>query len=178
MALNLNTMTKPSLRILKELLWLAITFIAAILICYLLFDSDPRGVVLNLQMHDTYFVISRAIIILPVFLLLTFVLYFIKEIRNKFSRTVPNTIVLVSGLLLIIFLVFVNKSLIVLGINSGWTAYPPLPMMPESAPEGPKLNPFAGRLVNAFTVLQILVTVALLYATFQWGRSTKPNKQS
>lgn len=166
-------MAKSFRLILSELLWLAIAFIGAALICYLPFDSDARGVFLDLQMHDTYFVISRATIIPPVFLLLTFVLYFIKEIRKRFSRKVPNTIVLVSGLLLIILLAFVNKSIIILGTNYGWTAYPPLSMIPESGPEGATLNPFAARLANALTVLQIMVTVALLYVVFHWGRGTK-----
>ena len=166
-------MTKLFRTILAELLWLAIAFIAAALICYLPFDSDARGALLDLQMHDTYLVISRATIIPPVFLLLTFVLYFIKEIRKRFSREVPNTIVLVTGLLLIILLAFVNKSIIIIGTNYGWTAYPPLSMIPELGPEGAELNPFAARLANALTVLQIMVTVALLYVVFNWGRRVK-----
>ena len=161
--------------ILTELLWLAIAFIAAALICYFPFDSNARGILLDLQMHDTYFVISRATIIPPVFLLLTFVLYFIKEIRKRFSRKVPNTIVLISGLLLIVLLAFINKSIIVLGTNYGWTAYPPLSMIPELGPKGAVLNPSAARLANALTVLQILVTVALLYVVFHWGRGGKEN---
>ena len=168
-------MTKPSLPILRELLWLAIAFIAAALICYLLFDWDARGAIVDPQRSDTYFVISTATIVPPIFLLVTFVLYFIKEISNRFSKTVPNTILLITGLLLIILLAFVNKSIIVLGTNYGWTAYPPLSMVPELGSEGPELNPFAAVLTNVLTVLQIMVTVALLYAVFHWGRGVKEN---
>ena len=166
-------MTKSFNPILAELFWLAIALILTILICYLLFDWDARGALLAPQMHDTYFVISTGTIVPPVFLLVTFVLYFIKEIPKRFSKKVPNTIVLVTGLLLIILLAFVNKSLIVLGTNYGWTAYPPLSMVPEAGPEGPQLNPFAAVLTNVLTVLQIMVTVALLFVVFHWGRWTK-----
>ena len=37
------------------------------------------------------------------------------------------------------------------------------------------LNPFAARLANVLTVLQILVTVALLYVVFHWGKGVKEN---
>lgn len=166
----MTTSFKP---ILTEFFWLAIAFIVAAFICYFLFDWDARGAIVDPQRSDTYFVISTGTIVPPIFLLVTFVLYFIKEIRNRFSRKVPNTIALVTGLLLIILLAFANKSIIVLGTNYGWTAYPPLSMVPQVGPEGPELNPFAAGLANALTVLQILVTLALLYLVFHWGRGVK-----
>jgi heme/copper-type cytochrome/quinol oxidase subunit 1 len=102
-------------------------------------------------------------------------LFFIKESLEKFSRKIPNILLLLIGLGLITLLAFVNKSIIILGTNYGWTAYPPLSMIPESGPEDAALNPFVASLVNALTVLQILVTVALLYVVFHWGRNTKQN---
>ena len=168
----MTTSFKP---ILTELFWLAIAFIVAAFICYFLFDWDARGAIVDPQRSDTYFVISTGTIVPPVFLLVTFVLYFIKEIRKRFSKTVPNSILLITGLLLIIVLAFANKSLIVLGTNYGWTAYPPLSMVPELGPEVAELNPFAAGLANALTVLQILVTLALLYVVFHWGKGVKEN---
>jgi heme/copper-type cytochrome/quinol oxidase subunit 1 len=74
-------------------------------------------------------------------------------------------------------LAFVNKSLIVLGTNFGWTAYPPLSMVPESESEDAKLNPFIAGLANVLTVLQILVTMVLLYVAFRWGKGAKGNSR-
>lgn len=160
---------------LTELFWLAIALIVTALICYLLFDWDARGAIVDPLRSDTYFVISTGTVVPPIFLLVAFVLYFIKEIRRRFSRKVPNVILLIAGLSLITTLAFVNKALVVLGTNYGWTAYPPLSMVLQSGPEGPELNPFAAVVTNVLTVLQILVTVALLYAVFHWGRGTKEN---
>lgn len=160
-----------------ELLWLTIAFIVAALICYLVFDWNARGAIVDPQMHDTYFVLSTVTIIPPVFLLVTFVLYFIKESRKRFSRKVPNIILLMAGLSLITILAFVNKALVVLGTNYGWTVYPPLSMVPQVGPEGPELNPFAAVVTNVLTVLQIMVTVALLYVAFHWGRGTKESNE-
>lgn len=163
--------------ILTELLWLATAFIVAALICSLVFHWDSLGR-LDLQMHDTYIVFSAATIIAPIFLLVTFVLYFIKESRKRFSRKVPNVILLIAGLSLIPALSFVIKALVVLTTNYyGWTAYPPLSMLPESGPEGAELNLFAAVLTNVLIGLQFMVTVALLYAVFHWGRGTKENNR-
>lgn len=168
-------MTKPSLSNLKELLWLAIAFIGAALICYLLLDWDDRGAIITPQRSDTYIILSTTTIVPPVFLLVAFLLFFIKESREKFSRKTPNILLLLIGLGLITLLAFVNKSLVILGTNFGWTAYPPLSMLPDSGPEDAALNPFVASLANALTVLQILVTVSLLYVVFHWGRNTKQN---
>jgi hypothetical protein len=81
--------------ILTELLWLIIAFIVATLFCYLLFDWDARGAIIDPQRSDTYFIISTGTIVSPIFLLVTFVLYFIKEIHMRFSKTVPNTVPLI-----------------------------------------------------------------------------------
>lgn len=166
-------MVKNSFRpILNELLWLLIAFIVASVICYLVFDWDARGAIVSLQKHDTYFVLSTAMVIPPVFLFMTFVLYFIKESRNRFSKKLPNIILLITGLLLITLLVFVNRELGKFETNYGWTAYPPLSMLPQSPPQGAQTNPFS-IVVNVLTVLQILVTIALLYAVFHWGRNSQ-----
>jgi len=166
-------MTKSFRYVLSEILWLTIALIVASIICYLVFDWDARGAIVSLQKHDTYFVLSTAIVIPPVFLFMTFVLYFIKESQNRFSKKLPNIILLITGLLLIALLAFVNKSLVILGTNYGWTAYPPLSMVPDVEPEVPQLNPFAAVVANVLTVLQILVTITLLYAVFHWGRKSQ-----
>jgi heme/copper-type cytochrome/quinol oxidase subunit 1 len=104
--------------------------------------------------------------------MVAFVLYFFKEIRADFARTFPNIILLTIGLLLIVCVSYFGKESIRLGVN-GWTAYPPLSALePESFPEV-DLAPFSLILSNIFLCMQMLITFALLYATFCWGRQYK-----
>jgi heme/copper-type cytochrome/quinol oxidase subunit 1 len=169
-------MAKSFKPILTELLWLAVSFVVTALICRLVFFWDLRQGTLDLHLHDTYFVFTASTIIVPMFLLVTFALYFTREIRNRFSKTLPNIILLASGLVLIVLIVFVNKEFIRLGTRSvGWTMYPPLSALTQIEPGNVKPDPFVAVVANALTVLQILVTVALLYATYHWGKWRKQN---
>jgi len=149
--------------------------VATLLICRFVFLWNRRHNTLDLHLHDTYFVFSAASIIVPLFLLLTFAFYFIKEIRNRFSRMFPNIILIAAGMLLVILLVFVNKEILLLGSSSGgWTMYPPLSGLPPQVEPGRvEMDPLISVITNAFTVLQVLVTGALLYAAFHWGRHTQ-----
>src|SRR5688572_11726144 len=126
-------MTKTFRPILTELLWLAVAFIVTLLICRFVFSWDFKHGTLDLHLHDTYFVFTAATIIVPIFLLVTFALYFVKEIRKRFSRTLPNIILFVAGVLLVILLAFLNKEVIKLGMRTsgGWTMYPPLSALPQ-----------------------------------------------
>lgn len=168
-------MTKSFKPTLIELLWLAVAFIIALLICRFVFFWDFERGTLDIHLHDTYFVFTAATIIVPVFLLVTFTLYFIKETRKRFGRTPPNIVLFVAGLLSIILLAFVNKEFIKLGMSTsgGWAMYPPLSALPQVEQGNVELDPFATVVTNAMTVLQIIITVALLYAAFHWGRRTK-----
>src|SRR3982751_1165629 len=105
-------MTKSLRSILTELSCLAVAIIVTILICRFVFLWDFSRDTLGLKLHDSYFVISAVSIIVPLFLLITFILYFIREIRTSFSRTLPNIILFATGLLLIIMLAFLNKQFI------------------------------------------------------------------
>ena len=167
-------MTKSLRSILTELSCLAVAIIVTILICRFVFLWDFSRDTLGLQLHDSYFVISAVSIIVPLFLLITFILYFIREIRTSFSRTLPNIILFVTGLLLIVMLAFLNKQFIRLGTTmGGWTIYPPLSALPEVQHRGSILNPAASVVTNTLTVLQMVVTIALLYSAFRWGKQTK-----
>lgn len=155
-----------------ELFWLTIAFLVTILTSVLLLGWDFRST-LDLQRSDTYIVFTASTIIAPLFFLVAFITYFIKEGRNKFSRTLPNIIMVISGLLFILLLAFANREFIKFGTNCGWTAYPPLSAIPEVQSGPVTLNPFADVMTKVLTLIQIIVTIALLYATFHWGRWTK-----
>jgi hypothetical protein len=76
-------MTTSFRSILIEILWLAIAFMATIMLCRSIFLWDFRSGTLDLHVHDTYFVFSAVTIIVPFFLLITFIIYFVKEARKN-----------------------------------------------------------------------------------------------
>lgn len=82
-------MTKPSLTILKELLWLAIAFIAAALICYFLLDWDAQGAIITPQKSDTYIILSTTTIVPPVFLLVAFCSFLSKRVSRSLVEKFP-----------------------------------------------------------------------------------------
>ena len=151
--------------ILSELLWLFISLITTILIAIFIFGRSFLNVTTDIHLHDTVFVFSAPTIVLPLFLLVTFFIFSIKETRNKFSRTLPNFVILVSGLSSIVLIELVKKELIRLPIFN-WTEYPPLSALG-------KTNPFITTITNIITVLQLMVIIALLYIAFRWGTQRK-----
>lgn len=164
-------MTKSLLSILTQLLWLGLSFIMTAIIYKIGLGQDFSD--LFLHRSDTYLIFTPAAVIIPLFLLLTFTLYFIKESRKRFSRTLPNIILLAIGLLFLILLTLASKEFIKLGINCGWTAYPQFPGLPDVPSGSVTLNPFVSTVTNVMALLQVMITVALLYAVFQWGRRTQ-----
>ena len=157
--------------IFSELGWFTAVLIAVFLIAGLVFQFNLSNGTLDIHLHDTYFVVSKTMIFIALFLLTTFIFYFIRTIRFRFAKTWTNAILLLSGLLLIILITFVNKEVTKVAPAFGWTMYPPLSALPDISEE-PKLNPLWALIINSLTILQLLITVSLLYVSFQWGRQT------
>ncbi len=167
-------MMKSSFKpIAKEFLWLAACLLITLTICRFVFMWDESNATLDLHLHDTYFVFTAASIIIPLFLLVTFVLFFFKEIRLKFSRTLPNIIMISAGLLLVTLFAYANKEFIKMGISPRWTSYPPFSEVNANTYGPAILDQATILLTNSITVIQIVVTASLLYVTFCWGRQFK-----
>ena len=151
-----------------EIFWIVISVLLTLLITGLIFGWSFFKGTLDIHLYDTYFVSSSGTIIIPLLLFLNMAIFCIKETRQRFSRTVPNIVILLSGLLLIVFLTNVSKTFLRLSTRfpGGWTAYPPLAEFPVEHHE----HPLVPIVVNLITVLQVIVTLALLYITFLWGR--------
>ena len=147
-----------------------ISVLVTLLITGLIFGWSFLQGTLDIHLYDTYFVSSSGTIIIPLLLFLNMAIFCIKETRQRFSRTVPNIVILLSGLLLIVSLATVSKSFIRLSITfpGGWTAYPPLAALPVELHE----HPLVPIVLNSITVFQVVVTLVLLYITFLWGRSS------
>jgi hypothetical protein len=81
----------------KELLWVLVSIVATILIAYFLLNWSFGNSAIDIHLHDTYLVIAPQLILLPIFLFLTLLLFFIKELPKKFSRKIPRIFMIVAG---------------------------------------------------------------------------------
>ena len=83
--------------LMKELLWIPVSLVATILIAYFLFNWSLGNSTIDIYLHDTVFVIGAPwMLLLPLFFFLTFLIFFTKELPKKFSRKIPNTILIAS----------------------------------------------------------------------------------
>lgn len=157
-----------SRQIFRELIWLAVSLGLTILLGLLFLGPHLLTGTLDIHVHDTYFVIAHLHILLPLFLLVTFIVYFTNGFSNSFKRTLSNWILIVTGLVLIITLTFLIEIFSQFFIG-GWTLYPPLSALgPDKAPELMQ-DPVRKFITNFLTVIQILVLLMLLFASYRWG---------
>ena len=90
--------------ILIQFLWLIGIFLLTQLLIWIFLGNSP----FDLHIHDTYFILGGSMRYLFHFLLLSFLVFFFKELPKKFSRRIPNVFMIGSGLgffLLVFYLV-------------------------------------------------------------------------
>jgi magnesium-transporting ATPase (P-type) len=162
-------MQKLTRQVLNEILWLAFSLGVAILLAFLMFGRTLLNDTLDIHLHDTYFVIAHSYILIPIFFIVTFIVYFIKELRMSYRRTLPNWILISTGLILVIALTFLIKTLSQF-FTGDWTLYPPLSALgPDKVPELTQ-DPATKFLITFFTGMQFAILIMLLFASYRWGR--------
>lgn len=161
-------MQKVSRQIFIELFWLTISLGLTTLLAIFLFGRNFLTDTLDIHLHDTYFVIAPLHILLPMFFLTTFIVYFVKEFRNSFRRTLPNWILLVTGLTLILALTFLIKTFSQF-FTSGWTLYPPLSALGPDKVSELTQDPVTNFITNFFILVQVFVVTMLLFVAYRWG---------
>lgn len=161
-------MQKLFRQILIEALWLTLSLMLTVLLALFLFGSSFLSSDLDLHLHDTYFIISKWFILTPLFLFVAFIIYIIKTFKQKFSKTLSNWILLISGLTLVIALTVLIKVFSQFFIG-GWTLYPPLSALgPDKIPEMTE-NPLTKFIANFLTVMQTIVLLILVFVVYRWG---------
>jgi len=161
-------MQKVSRQFFIELLWLAISLALTILLGLFFFGQTFLGDKLDIHFRDTYFVIAPRQIWLPVFFMMICIVYFIKEFRNSFRRTIPNGILITVCLALIITLTFLIRDFSH-SVTGGWTLYPPLSALePGKAPELTHY-PVTRLVTNFLIAIQIGISIMLLFV-YHWGK--------
>jgi hypothetical protein len=165
--------------IIIEAIWLMIAAFLSIILTKFLFGWTGFNGSIDIPLHDTYFVFSSWLALLPLFLTMAFLLYFFKEKYKSFSRIIPNWIIIVSGLSLMILLTIIIKMISDFAgvVTGGWTAFPPLSALPNQEPKVIKVNTLPTLISYFLILIQSIIIMMLLYTTYRWGTTKKDGKK-
>ena len=161
-------MKKLSRQILIEAQWLILSLGLTILLTMFLLDWTFPPETIDIHLHETMFVISRWYILTPLFLLIAFIVYVIKESRKSFRQALPNCILITIGLTLVILFSFFFQTFSQPFIG-GWTSYPPLSALDQESQMSQ--NAVTKIITNSLIVIQIIIIFILLVVTYRWGKT-------
>ena len=152
--------------------WLLICVVCSFLFTLLLFGKNIFKNTIDIHLHDNYFVLSPYHLLIVIFLLLCFVVYFIKEYKNSFKYNFNNCMFFVIGFLLLINLQIVIK-IFSFVFRGGYTIYPPLSSLgPQNSTEIGK-TATSSFIEYGCTIIQVVVLFILLYTAYRWGKSKR-----
>lgn len=139
-----------------DLVWLlAIGTMALLTIGLLIGFDDWRTKPFDIQLHDTYLILSIGQVFLLLFLNVTFWTYLIRQGKNRFERQSSNIVLLlVTGLLIFITSLTIK---FIGSMDQGWTIYPPLSSSPAKIPETYTITSKINSIVQAYELFQIAV---------------------
>lgn len=129
---------------------------------WLTIKSLTISTLIDVQLHDTYFVMEPSTLIFPVSCLFIMLIYLIKEWFSGFKRRLQNLILLTSNFLFLVWLYPVSIFIKVLP-QPGWTIYPPLSALPNAA-----ISDFEGKqkeyalMVNSLKHLTPIVVIVFM----------------
>ena len=161
-------MAKTLKPILAQLLWLLVALIVSLLVTLAWTGwGISSTVTVDIHFHDTYYVITSTHIFITLFLLTSFVVFLLKELKHKYSRLLPDIIIFFIGILLIIAPSYIRNFF---PSEGGWTFYPPLSAL--SDPEPDASSPFNILIL----VWQVFLVLVLLHVAYKLGRSKKDSQ--
>ena len=164
----LNSMNKILRQTIAEILWLVVCIGLTILTGSLLFNWSFAEETIDIHLHDTMYVLNCWQILLPTFLLITFIVYFVKELLNNFRRNLPNVLLGIVGFALVISITLLTSA-ISQALVSGWTIYPPLTALGEDNPVVGH-DPATKFILNFLAIVQMVVLFFLLFVIYRWGK--------
>lgn len=169
--------------ILFELIWVVGICLLAILLSVFLVNNFP----LEINIHDTYIVVSNWSFFFVCFLfILGFLIYIIKEGVNKYKKILGNILILFfSGALLVLveaiagwfipyFGVLIGSS----GIGSGgWTVYPPLSAHEVYMSQPPIYYSPEFWQTLIYFIINPIIQLLIIFISIKTGRLIQSKKQ-
>lgn len=147
-------MIKSDLR--KDIIWLfALGATVLVIIGLLIGFDDWRTKPFEIQLHDTYIILSISQVFVLSFLNIAFWTYLIRQARNRFKRQSSNIVLLLTTGLLIFVISLTIK--FVGSMDAGWTVYPPLSSSPTKIPETYSITSSINTLIQWYEVFLIIV---------------------
>ncbi|WP_163409669.1 hypothetical protein [Flavobacterium ajazii] len=110
----------------KEIIWP----VALLIISYLIYNPDlsfnsNNKSTIDINIHDTYFVIESLNILFLIIAVLFFIVYLVRTIASRLKNNIINGMFLFSNILMIIVVAYIIKITRLLIVEAGWTIYPP-----------------------------------------------------
>ncbi|MBM1104554.1 hypothetical protein JQC67_00245 [Aurantibacter crassamenti] len=153
----------------KEIFWLVGTIVIVLVLILIFFGIDGFNInsTFDINIHDTYFVISNIHLIFLLSVSLFFTIYFIRTIRNRFKNMTVNLVLIIATIL---FTIALGKTITMLGFFSG-------PTINVSIVESENVVKNGLKVISQilFTV-QIALLVLLAYFGFRTGRNYNSKK--
>ncbi len=133
-------------------------------------DSGDNTSIFNI--HDTYFVIDRLWLLVPIIFFTFYIVYFLRTIWEHFNAVTGNSIFLLFNTLLIIGLLYATVSLHSI---IGNTIYPPLSSLgnKSTVQESDEISDISSFLYGVVAVLSLLE----LFIGYKTYRKIKPAKK-
>lgn len=164
----------------KELFWFLGTLLITVILNLFLFGFEgfAKNSTLDVNIHDTYFVIENKHIIITLTLLLLFIVYTVRALAKKFKNQVINVILILLTLALILLInsfAFLIEQLV--QATTSWTIYPPLSQLESEAQQPKSQYNNINVLSNLVFVIQILLLLWLMFISFITGINFQSKKQ-
>jgi heme/copper-type cytochrome/quinol oxidase subunit 1 len=155
---------------LKEIIW----FLLIVTLCALLYTKEDATIDINI--HDTYYVIDHFTFVLNIFISAGFVIYAIRALAGKFQNNVVNSLFIIFTILLLFVLtqvIIINEHL---SMSQGWTIHPPLSAQTQ------QINNSEGEYLITpvyLSFIQIVIIIIALYTSYRIGKniSKKSNEK-
>ncbi len=163
--------------IITEVIILIVIYLATRLFVPFLAGSWEGNASLDINLHDTYFVIDWSVIIIPVFLMLTTIIYLVKESFYRYKRRRQNLILIIANFLFLL-IIYPLSALLNMIPKPGWTIYPPLSALPNgvisTADKGENILYFikqATPIVIIIFMLILVITAILTGKNWNWNKN-------
>lgn len=152
---------------LKECLWAAALVLIPIVLVYM--NSTADGATIDINIHDTYFVMDSIALCAIISVCLWFPVYLIRVLVARFG-SLPMNIGFMTACFCTALLLTSLISYIEAVAAPGWTIYPPLSALPQEIPDSD-----SEPLINTcyLLLLQAILILLIAYTAYRIGKNQK-----